>query len=170
MSRATDLRDGRSVSGLIEVDPASWPDVAAVPRSPVRAAIARMLFARAATRLPLRVHLPSGAGFGGGGPGAPVLTLHRPEDFYQRVGTAGLIGFGESYMAGDWDADDLTGLLTVLARQVDRLVPRRLQWLRNSYVGASRPMRTHPRPVPVGTSSATTTCRMSCSRSSSTRP
>ena len=134
MSHATDLRGGRSVSGPIEVDPANWPDVAAVPRSPVRAAVARMLFARAAARLPLRVQLPSGAGFGGGGRGAPVLMLHRPEDFYRRVGAAGLIGFGESYMAGDWDADDLTGLLTVLARQVDSLVPRRLQWLRHPYV------------------------------------
>jgi cyclopropane-fatty-acyl-phospholipid synthase len=127
------------VSGPIDVDPASWPGVAAVPRSPVRAAIARLLFARVAARLPLCVRLPSGAGFGGGGPGAPVLALHRPDDFYQRVGAAGLIGFGESYMAGDWDADDLTGLLTVLARQVDRLVPRQLQWLRHAYVRRQPP-------------------------------
>jgi cyclopropane-fatty-acyl-phospholipid synthase len=167
MSHATDLRGGHSaasrtagppagsgssapgpagrppgswpVSGPIDVDPASWPDVATVPRSPVRAAIARLLFARVAARLPVRVRLPSGAGFGGGGPGAPVLALHRPDDFYQRVGAAGLIGFGESYMAGDWDADDLTGLLTVLARQVDRLVPRQLQWLRNAYVRRQPP-------------------------------
>ena len=144
MSHATDLRGGRSVSGPsvtgpIQVDPARWPDVAVVPRSPVRAAVARMLFARAAARLPLRVQLPSGAGFGGGGPGAPVLMLHRPGDFYRRVGAAGLIGFGESYMAGDWDADDLTGLLTVLAGQVGSLVPRRLQWLRNAYVRRQPP-------------------------------
>ncbi len=139
MSHATDVRGGRSVSRPIEVDPAKWPDVAVVPRSPVRATIARMLFARVATRLPVRVQLPSGAGFGGGGRGAPVLMLHRPEDFYRRVGAAGLIGFGESYMAGDWDADDLTGLLTVLAGQVDSLVPRQLQWLRNAYVRRQPP-------------------------------
>jgi hypothetical protein len=29
------------------------------------------------------------------------MRLHRPRDFYRRVGAAGLIGFGESYMAGD---------------------------------------------------------------------
>ena len=149
MSHATDVRGGHSAArgtagswpgrGPIEVDPARWPDVAVVPGSPVRAAIARLLFARVAARLPLRVRLPSGAVFGGGGPGAPVLALHRPADFYQRVGAAGLIGFGESYMAGDWDADDLTGLLTVLARQVDSLVPRQLQWLRNAYVRRQPP-------------------------------
>ncbi len=149
MSHATDVRAGHCAAGgrppgwpgrgPIEVDPAKWPDVAVVPGSPVRAAIARLLFARVAARLPLRVRLASGAVFGGGGPGAPVLTLHRPEDFYQRVGAAGLIGFGESYMAGDWDADDLTGLLTVLACQVGSLVPRPLQWLRNAYVRRQPP-------------------------------
>ncbi len=128
-----------AASGHIDVDPVRWPDVAAVPRSPIRGAIARLLFARIASRLPLRVTLPSGESFGGGGGDAPVLTMRRPGDFYQRVGAAGLIGFGESYMAGDWDADDLTGLLTVLARQVDSLVPRQLQWLRNAYVRRQPP-------------------------------
>ncbi|MGD0374160.1 MAG: cyclopropane-fatty-acyl-phospholipid synthase family protein [Streptosporangiaceae bacterium] len=129
----------RAASGHLDVNPVRWPDVAAVPRSPIRAAVARLLFARIAARLALRVTLPSGESFGGGGSDAPVLTMHRPADFYQRVGAAGLIGFGESYMAGDWDADDLTGLLTVLARQVDGLVPRRLQWLRNAYVRRQPP-------------------------------
>jgi cyclopropane-fatty-acyl-phospholipid synthase len=121
------------------VDPGKWPDVAAIPRAPIRGAIARLLFARVAARLALRVRLPSGRWFGGGGPDAPVLMLHRPADFYQRVGAGGLIGFGESYMAGDWDADDLAALLTVMARQVDSLVPRQLQWLRNAYVRRQPP-------------------------------
>jgi cyclopropane-fatty-acyl-phospholipid synthase len=62
------------------------------------------------------------------------MYLWRPADFFRRVGAAGLIGFGESYMAGDWDSDDLAGLLTIMARQMDRLVPRWLQWLRAVYV------------------------------------
>jgi cyclopropane-fatty-acyl-phospholipid synthase len=37
-------------------------------------------------------------------------------------------------MAGDWDCADLTGLLTVMAQQVDRLVPPASQWLRRLYV------------------------------------
>ena len=119
-------------------DPGRWPDVAAVPDSRVRAAVAEVLFARMAARLPLRVTTPGGRTFGGGGPGSPLLTLHRPADLHRRVGAGGLIGFGESYMAGDWDCDDLTGLLTVFARRVDTLVPRWLQPLRRLAV------RPHP--------------------------
>ena len=46
------------------------------------------------------------------------MVLHRPRDFFRRFGASGLIGFGESYMAGDWDCADLTGLLTVFAANV----------------------------------------------------
>ena len=115
-------------------DPGRWPDVAAVPRDRFRGAVARALFTRTAGRLPVRVTGPGGVAFGAGSKGSPVLTLRRPDDFYQRIGAAGLIGFGESYMAGDWDCDDLTGLLTAFASQVDTLVPRPLQALRRFYV------------------------------------
>ena len=125
-------------AGVPAVDPVRWPDVASQPRGAVRAAIARTLLTRIAGRLPLRVVLPSGRSFGAGLPGDPHLRLRRPRDFYRRVGAAGLIGFGESFMAGDWDCDDLTGLLTILASAVETLVPPRLQWLRDAYV------RHHP--------------------------
>src|SRR6202044_4128745 len=105
---------------------------------PFRGAVARALFTRNADRLPVRVTGPGGVAFGAGNKGSPVLTLHRPADFYQRIGAAGLIGFGESYMAGDWDCDDLTGLVTIMASAVETLVPPRLQWLRDFYV------RHHP--------------------------
>ena len=115
-------------------DPGRWPDVAEVPRCPARGAVARALLRRTASRLPVRVTSPGGVAFGAGDKGSPVLTLRRPADFYQRIGAAGLIGFGESYMAGDWDCDDLTGLLTAFASQVGTLVPRPLQALRRFYV------------------------------------
>jgi len=51
------------------------------------------------------------------------MVLRRPREFFRRVGASGLIGFGESYMAGDWDSEDLTGLLTVFAAHVGDLVP-----------------------------------------------
>jgi cyclopropane-fatty-acyl-phospholipid synthase len=121
------------------VDPARWPDVAAVPRGAARAAVARALFTRAAARLPVRVAAPGGVAFGTGDASSPLMTLHRPGDFYRRVAAGGLIGFGESYMAGDWDSDDLTALLTVFASQVASLVPRPLQALRRFYVHRQPP-------------------------------
>ncbi len=113
-----------------DVDPARWPDLAAVPRPGPRAAVARALFAAAVARLPVRVRLPDRRVLGAGSPAAPVMVLHDPAAFYARLGAGALIGFGESYMAGDWDCADLTGLLTVFAAHVSDLVPPGLQRLR----------------------------------------
>jgi cyclopropane-fatty-acyl-phospholipid synthase len=109
------------------VDPGRWPDVAARPRSPGRAAVGRVLFRAAVRRLPVRVRLPDGRTLGAGSRDAPVMILHDPGAFFARLGTGGLIGFGESYQAGDWDCADLTGLLTVFATHVADLVPPVLQ-------------------------------------------
>ncbi|WP_439145234.1 class I SAM-dependent methyltransferase [Streptantibioticus silvisoli] len=118
------------------VDPARWPDVARVPdTSAARATIARLVVRRALAALPLRVAYGSGAPAGGSG---PLLTLRDPEAFFRRIGADGLIGFGESYMAGEWHTDDLVGVLTVLAANVADLVPRSLQRLRGAWA------RRHP--------------------------
>jgi cyclopropane-fatty-acyl-phospholipid synthase len=110
------------------VDPDRWPDVAAVPRcSAARVAIARALGRRAFGRMPLRVRLGDQELPGGDG---PLLEVRDPDAFYRRIATGGLIGFGESYMAGEWDAEDLVGVLTVLAGNLTNLVPRLLQRLR----------------------------------------
>jgi len=95
----------------------------------MRAAIARTLFERAVARLPLHVWI-AGVDIGGGGAGSPTMRVTRPDAFFHRVGAHGLIGFGEAYQAGDWDADDLTGVLTVFASRVASLVPPALQRLR----------------------------------------
>jgi cyclopropane-fatty-acyl-phospholipid synthase len=113
------------------IDAGRWPDVATIPDDRVRAAIAKRLFTGVVRRLALQVTLPDGAVLGGGRAGDPVMRLVRPDAFYRRLGAGGLIGFGEAYMAGDWDADDLTGLLTVFARDMATLIPPRLQRLRD---------------------------------------
>jgi cyclopropane-fatty-acyl-phospholipid synthase len=127
------------------VDAERWPDVAAAEGSPVRAAVARALFTRAVTALPVRVRFPDGHVLGAGSPAAPVMVVHRPREFFRRFGASGLIGFGESYMAGDWDCADLTGLLTVFAAHVGDLIPPGLQRLRSLAVrrapGADRQTR-----------------------------
>ena len=113
------------------IDGARWPDVAVATGPSVRAHIARALFTGGVAKLPLRVRFPDGKLIGGGGsPGVPVMVLNRPRDFFRRFGGSGLIGFGESYMAGDWDCADLTGLLTVFAANVGDLVPPWQQRLR----------------------------------------
>ncbi|MFF0433829.1 class I SAM-dependent methyltransferase [Streptomyces sp. NPDC004327] len=124
---------------LSPVDAERWPDVARLPRaSAVRTAVARTLVDRALARLPIRSAVPRGdrspAAPADTPVGLPTLTLHEPQAFYRRIGADGLIGFGESYMAGEWDSDDLVGLLTVLARHVDDLAPAPLRRLRGAWV------------------------------------
>ena len=138
--------------------------------SPGRAAVARALFTTAVARLPLRVRLPDGRLAGHGGPDAPVMVLHRPREFFRRLGASGLIGFGESYMAGDWDSPDLTGLLTVFAAHAAELVPSWLQRLRASPSAGRQRTTCRPSRARGATSAATTTCPTTCSRCSWTRP
>ncbi|WP_413759289.1 class I SAM-dependent methyltransferase [Streptomyces sp. MMBL 11-3] len=112
----------------LPVDAERWPDVAAAPRAswPVRALTASVL-RRTLRRLPLRARFADGTVLGQGG---PLMEIHDPEVFHARIGTHGLIGFGESYMAGEWDTPDLVGVLTVLAAHAADLVPIPLQRLR----------------------------------------
>ncbi|MYR40550.1 cyclopropane-fatty-acyl-phospholipid synthase family protein, partial [Streptomyces sp. SID5910] len=92
-----------------------------------RRAVAAAVLRRALNRLPLRVRFAGGDTIGLGG---PLVEIHDPDAFHGRIGAQGLIGFGESYMAGEWDAPDLVGALTVLAAHAADLVPAPLQRLR----------------------------------------
>ncbi|MFI7387197.1 class I SAM-dependent methyltransferase [Streptomyces sp. NPDC049813] len=110
------------------VDATRWPDVAAPPRRHrLRTALAAAVVRHALRRLPLRARFTGAPVLGRGG---PLLTVHRPDAFHARIGKHGLIGFGESYMAGEWDAPDLVATLTVLAANAAELVPAPLQRLR----------------------------------------
>ena len=106
---------------------------AAGPAAGPRSWVARTLITSMASRLPIIVERPGGATFGGGGPGAPRMRLRDPAAFFARVGT-GTAGFAESYMAGDWDSDDLPGLFAVLAAHLPELVPAPLQAFRRAYI------------------------------------
>ncbi|MFF0204306.1 class I SAM-dependent methyltransferase [Streptomyces sp. NPDC005017] len=117
--------------------PALWPDVTAVPAcSRPRAAVTGRLVRRALARLPLHARY---AGADAVGLGGPLLEVRDPAAFHARIGTAGLVGFGESYMAGEWDAPDLVATLTVLAAHAPELIPAPLQRLR----GLWAPRRPH---------------------------
>ena len=51
------------------------------------------------------------------------MAVHRPEEFFARLGRHQLIGFGEAYLTGAWDAEDLGGFLTVLAAEMPTWCP-----------------------------------------------
>ncbi|ACU69103.1 Cyclopropane-fatty-acyl-phospholipid synthase [Catenulispora acidiphila DSM 44928] len=120
---------------LIDTD--RWPDLARVPDRPVRARIARRLFTHALKDVPVTVVAPNGlalAGAGVPGGGGPVLRVRRPKEFLNRLGSDGLIGFGEAYQTGAWDTetgDELVALLTELASRLEDLVPKPLQRMRS---------------------------------------
>ena len=111
-------------------DAERWPGVFTEPRARWRGTVAAKLVQYAVRDLPVRLHLPGGTVLGAGGAGDPEMTVHRPEAFHRRIGASGLIGFGESYQAGEWDSEDLARLLAVFAAHVETLVPAPLQKLR----------------------------------------
>lgn len=126
------------------VDAGIWPSIAKAP-SGLKAALAGRaadaIFRAAVRGLPLEVRYPDGTVLGtagsvgsGSGKSVPVMTINRPEAFAARLGDGALIGLGESYMAGDWDAEDLTAVLEVFAARVGSLVPEPLQKLRALYL------------------------------------
>lgn len=81
----------------------------------------------------------------------PVLTV-RDEAFFRKVALRGRLGLGEAYEAGDWDADDLAGVLEaglragavarrpLLERLQAAFAPRRR---RNHRAGARRNIAAH---------------------------
>ncbi len=117
-----------------------WPGLEVAPAGPrtaIASSVARRLFVAAMNRLPVTVRVGDGAaplGLGG-----PRMTIHRPDEFFARIGGGGLIGFGEAYLTRAWDAEDLGAFLTVLAAELPTLVPAPLQRLRAAYV--ARPPR-----------------------------
>jgi cyclopropane-fatty-acyl-phospholipid synthase len=110
-----------------------WPALAASPRAPMRAVVARLIFERAVAQVPVRVTYPDGRVLGGGSPASPEFEVVRPAAFFARLGGDAKIGFGEAYMAGDWRAGsgtDLADLLTPFATRLTTLIPPALQRLR----------------------------------------
>ena len=146
-------------------DPADlqrWPALARPRSAPVRAALARVFLRRVAIRTGIRVEATDGSRFGP--PDGPIVELHDPKAFFARLGVGGKIGFGESYMAGEWNSTELVEVLEALARHADSLVPRPLQVVRRWY-DARQPNSEDNDPWDRReTLCATTTFRTNCSR------
>ena len=85
--------DQRNLGGFSapRLDTSRWPDLTRAPsalKRTVHARVARRLFEQAARRLDVRVELPDGTAIGRAAhvPNAPVMVLHRPERFLERLG------------------------------------------------------------------------------------
>jgi cyclopropane-fatty-acyl-phospholipid synthase len=92
--------------------------------------IADGLLRRAVATLPIRLVYPDGSVIGAADPTLPTMVILAPKNLARRVGRYGLIGFGESYMAGEWQSNDLAGVMTAFANSVADLIPPALQRLR----------------------------------------
>lgn len=90
----------------------------------IAAEVARRLAFRALSAVEggeVVLRYPGGLGrrFGDGlGPSITVDVL-RPDVFWSKLGTRTRIGFGESYVDGDWDCDNLVGLFSLIGRNLE---------------------------------------------------
>jgi cyclopropane-fatty-acyl-phospholipid synthase len=101
----------------------------------------------------LVVELPDGSTrrFGSG----PEVGMRvRSERLFRRLATGPRLGLGESYQAGEWEADDLVALFELLLRNAEAAAARHPAWRlfssarprlgrRNSRLGARRNIRFH---------------------------
>ena len=71
----------------------------------------------------------------------------RDPRFWRRAALGGSLGAGESYADGDWETDDLTAVVRVLARNRDALagLERGLAWLRRPADAAFAALRRNTR-------------------------
>ncbi|MFJ6132620.1 class I SAM-dependent methyltransferase [Janibacter terrae] len=100
----------------------------------VRAHLARPIVTKVLERAPVRVTMPDGTTLGGGRDlDAPTLRIVRPTALFERMAHHPKIGFGEGYMAGDWEVapgTDLADALVPFAERITTLVPPGLARLR----------------------------------------
>ena len=99
--------------------------------APVRTAVASRLLGPVAARAGIRIELPDGRAYGRAGD--PVLVGLDATAFLRRITTSGDVGFGESYMAGEWDSPELVKLLTALASRAETLLPAPVRAVRSWY-------------------------------------
>ncbi|ADB31739.1 Cyclopropane-fatty-acyl-phospholipid synthase [Kribbella flavida DSM 17836] len=114
--------------------PQTWPSLVAPRSNPVRRAGALAAIRMVAKDLPVSIVLDNRR-YGNGG---PTMLVHRSGPFLDRLGQDAGSGFGEAYLAGDWDPEpgtDLADLLVPFAERFSNeetrhLLPRWAQSLR----------------------------------------
>ncbi len=128
----------------------------AAPSHGLRGRVARRVLARILRKVPITARLASGETYGERG--RPVIEITEPDAFFARLGHSPMIGLGESYMAGEWQAGPNTDLADALAPFAERLtelikpsfyrlrhvvLPRMLSAEENTRDGARRNIERH---------------------------
>ena len=113
-AHATAARNGAAPPARRELRP--LPSAVRSPLTPAARRLAMWALAHPA-RGRVSVTLPDGSIHRGGDPstGPDVNLIVRSRNLWRRLATRGRLALGESYAAGDWRADDLVGLLEILA-------------------------------------------------------
>jgi len=94
----------------------TWPSLAAPRSNPVRRAGAQAALRFIARDLPATIVLDNRR-YGMGG---PAMQVHRTGPFLDRLGHDAGSGFGEAYLAGDWDPEPGTDLADLLVPFAER--------------------------------------------------
>ncbi|WP_427894992.1 class I SAM-dependent methyltransferase [Kribbella sp. GL6] len=95
----------------------TWPTLARPRSNPVRRYGAATAIRLIAKDLPATIHLDSNRSYGLGG---PAMRVHRTAAFLDRLGQDAGSGFGEAYLAGDWDPEPGTDLADLLVPFAER--------------------------------------------------
>jgi len=95
----------------------TWPTLARPRSNPVRRLGAAAAIRLVAKDLPATIHLDSNRSYGLGG---PAMRVHRTSAFLDRLGHDAGSGFGEAYLAGDWDPEPGTDLADLLVPFAER--------------------------------------------------
>ena len=97
------------------VDLERWPALAPPTRvGGAGAGLVAQALRRAARDLGMRIDYPD-ASAAGDYDAAVRVVLREPELFWERVAASGVVGLGESYMAGEWATSDLSAAIVRLA-------------------------------------------------------
>ena len=134
-------------------------DLPDAPAYGFRGKVTKNVLARILRKVPVTAKLPGGVTYGGGRSATePAIVIAQPQRFFARLGKSPMIGLGESYMAGEWRADDHTDLADALAPFAARLtelirptfyrlrhvvLPRELSSEENSVDGARKNIHRH---------------------------
>ncbi|MFI5731243.1 class I SAM-dependent methyltransferase [Kribbella sp. NPDC051587] len=94
----------------------TWPTLARPRSNPVRRVGALAAIRLIAKDLPATIHLDNKS-YGLGG---PAMRVHRSAAFLDRLGQDAGSGFGEAYLAGDWDPEPGTDLADLLVPFAER--------------------------------------------------